>query len=223
VHPYPQGTPPDVRAPDEPDYADLASLPELERTLDRLQQAYGSSTRFPIYSTEFGYITDPPAHVARGVTPSLAAYYLNWSEYLSWRDPRVRSYDQYLLRDPVVGEFDSGLEFANGAPKPAFYAYRLPVFLPVTSTTTGRKLEVWGCVRPAHLAGLQAGTVQAVSIQFRPAAGGAFQTRSRVVLADPYGYFDVHVAFPTSGLVRLAWTYPGGKTIYSRTVAVTVR
>jgi len=110
IHPYPQGTPPNFREPDEPDYADLASLSKLEDTLDHLQRIYGSMTRLPIYSTEYGYITDPPAHVARGVTPSLAAYYLNWSEYISWRDPRVRSSDQYLLSDTGAGQFASGLE-----------------------------------------------------------------------------------------------------------------
>ena len=30
------------------------------------------------------------------------------------------------------------------------------------------------------------------------------------VTANPYGYFDVHVKFPGSGYVRLAWKYPSG-------------
>jgi len=44
-------------------------------------------------------LQDEPAHPAR---PALvrAAAYLNWSEYISWRDPRIRAYNQYLLTDP---------------------------------------------------------------------------------------------------------------------------
>src|SRR5205085_5285191 len=47
-HPYPQGLAPNVGTPLEPDYADFAALPRLESALDRLQVAYGSSTRYPI-------------------------------------------------------------------------------------------------------------------------------------------------------------------------------
>jgi hypothetical protein len=218
AHPYPQGTPPNFRAPDEPDYGDLASLPQLERTLDRLQAVYASSVRFPIYSTEFGYITDPPSHVMRGATPALTASYLNWAEYISWRDERVRSYDQYLLADASGSLFASGLEFADGRPKAGFYAYRLPIFLPVTRTLAGRDLEVWGCVRPALFARRQH---QVARLEFRP-PHGAFETIEQVPLSDPNGYFDIRVGFPSSGLVRLAWTYPHGQTIYSRTVNVTL-
>jgi hypothetical protein len=47
-----------------------------------------------------------------------------------------------------------------------------------------------------------------------------------VVLTDPYGYFDTRVTFPSSGRVRIAWSYPrsaGGGQIHSRTVQVTIR
>ncbi len=41
-HPYPQGgLPPNVRTPDEPDYADLAAIGNLESTLDSAMAAYG--------------------------------------------------------------------------------------------------------------------------------------------------------------------------------------
>jgi hypothetical protein len=224
AHPYPQGTPPNFHTPDEPDYADLASLPKLEQTLDRAHAIYGSSNRFPIYSTEFGYITDPPTHVARGVSPTLAAYYMNWAEYMSWRDPRVRSYDQYLLIDPAptASHFASGLEFVNGRPKPAFDAFRMPIFLPVTATKRGQALEVWGCVRPARFAKLRTGATQVAQIQLQPPGGTGFRTIRRVALTDPYGYFEVPISFPSSGSVRLAWGYPNGRMVYSRTVTVTV-
>jgi hypothetical protein len=225
AHLYPQGgLPPTFVAPDEPDYADLASVSRLERTLDRLLSVYASTRRFEIYSTEFGYQTSPPEKIARTTDPVTAASYLNWAEYLSWRDPRIRSWDQYLITDPPGGNFASGLEFASGVPKPSFFAYRLPIFLPRTTAAHGHPLEVWGCLRPARYAGLDTGAAQKASIQFKLAgAGHSFRTIRKVTVTDPYGYFDVALRFPSSGSVRLAWTYPRGATIYSRSASVVVR
>jgi hypothetical protein len=224
AHPYPEGAlAPEVKAPDEPDYADLASLSELERTLDRAHGAYGSNARLPIYSTEFGYITNPPSRTIRGTPLDLAAEYLNWAEYISWRDPRVRSYDQYLLRDGTVGNFASGLEFADGIPKPSFYAYRMPIYLPVTAVHKGRPVEVWGDVRPAHYAQADTGRAQSVRIQFKGPADMGFRTIRKVTLTSSAGYFDLRMAFTSSGSLRLAWTYPGGQTIFSRIVRLSIR
>jgi hypothetical protein len=220
-HPYPQGQPPTELTPDEPDYADFAALGNLERTLDRLQQTYGSSTHFPIYDTEFGYWTDPPSNRARADSPNTAAAYLNEAEYLSWLDPRVRSYDQYLLQDGSTGTFPSGLEFASGAPKPSYAAFRMPVYLPKMTASKGVQLVVWGCVRPAHYVSLA--QRKPVEIQFRPVGGGAFKTVGTVTVTDPRGYFEVRQSFPRSGSVRLRWSYPDGTTIFSRLVAITVR
>jgi hypothetical protein len=228
VHPYPQGGEvPTAVAVDEPDYADLAALPNLERTLDRVQRDYGSSASLPIYSTEFGYQTDPPETIAHTTDPQTAAYYLNWSEYISWRDPRIRSFDQYQLVDPpnanALGGFATGLEFKNGNPKALYAAYRMPLYLPATVANQGQALEVWGCVRPAHYAQIDTGDPQRVRIEFRPSTGGSFNVLSTVSIADPHGYFDARVAFPTSGVVRLGWAYPRGPAIHSRVVAVTIR
>jgi hypothetical protein len=49
------------------------------------------------------------------------------------------------------------------------------------------------------------------------------QTVRSVTVTNRNGYFDVHVAFPHSGTVRLAWTYPGSPTIYRRSVRITIR
>ncbi len=220
-HPYGQGrVPPNVLTPDEPDFADFPALPKLQSTLDRLQEVYGSSHRFPIYSTEFGYQTDPPERITYAASPKLAAFFLNWAEYLSWRNPRIASYDQYLLMDSPVanaaGGFATGLRFANGTPKATLAAYRLPIFMPVTSAPRSQKLEVWGHVRPARYArGSASGTVR---IQFRSASGGSFETIRTVALSNPYGFFDVQQEFPGSGVVRLAWSYPNGTAIHSRPV-----
>ena len=222
-HPYPQGLPPNEATPNEPDFAELAAIGKLQQVLDRMQRLYGSSTQFPIWSTEFGYQTAPPDPEAGTVTPAKAAYYLNWAEYLTWLDPRLRSFDQYLLNDPPNGYFAFGLLTAAGAPKPGYYAFQLPLFLPVTATAARHPLDVWGCVRPAPGAQRRTHTTQFAQIQYSSGQGGAFRTVSRVPITGPHGYFEVRHTFPGSGEVRLAWTPRHGPTQFSRTVDITLR
>jgi hypothetical protein len=226
-HPYPQGAlAPNAVIANEPDYADLGTIGNLERTLDRAQAAYRSHRQLPIYSTEFGYQTSPPETELGVPDPATAAAYLNRSEYLSWLNPRIRTYDQYLLRDSQAanpkGGFATGLEFKDGTPKATYAAFRMPLYLPVTTTSSGAQLEVWGCVRPARYVRRTAAPAP-VRIQFATGSAGAFRTVKTVPLTDPHGYFDVGVGFPTSGRVRLAWGNPGRAEIYSRSVTLTLR
>jgi hypothetical protein len=102
----------------------------------------------------------------------------------------------------------------------------MPLYLPVVTAASGRALEVWGCVRPAHSALKNSRKPQVADIQFQPASGGPFKTVKAVTLTDVYGYFDTLVSFPSSGAVRISWAYPhraGGKQIHSRTVQITIR
>lgn len=236
-HPYPMNEPPGTETSTNPDIASFPRLPNLERALDRAQQVYGSDAHMPIYDTEYGYITRPP-NSGNYVSPATAAYYINWAEYLSWKQPRIASTMQYPLYDPppnsVVpgnGGFTSGLLFADGQQKPTYAAYRLPLYLPVTSTGSGGALEVWGCVRPAYYASmLDAGEPQSAEIQFAPGSSGAFSTVQTVAISNPNNcYFDVRLRFATAGTIRLAYTYPpgwrglAGTTVYSRSVQVAVR
>lgn len=218
VHPYPSvATPPNVVLPDGPDFVYLATLPRLERFLDSVTRLYGHARQLVLYSTEYGYFTNPP--LSGAASPQLAASYLNWAEYLTWRTPRLRSFDQYLLVDPQPGgpsNFVTGLEFFGGAPKPSYAAFRLPIYLPATRQRSGQSLEVWGCVRPAHYIRHP----RAVRIELQAEGRGAFKTVASIPLTDHDGYFDTSVKFPASGRVRLAWSYPGGQTIQSRLVAI---
>ena len=77
------------------------------RALDRVQRVYGAHPHFPIWNTEYGYITSPPKRPTKRapyIKQSTAAYYMNWAEYISWRNPRIRSYMQYLLDDAAPRE-----------------------------------------------------------------------------------------------------------------------
>ena len=188
-HPYAfAGSAPNIETSTDPDIATFPRIPDLERALDRLQRVYGSNKRFPIYNTEYGYITHPPNRFSYP-SPATAAYYINWAEYLSWKQPRVATTMQYLLYDPTLtaatssgdGGFASGLETVNGKPKPGYAAYRMPLFMPVTSTRRGRSLEVWGCVRPARYAILGGVPSQTAQIQFAAGVVRSGVVRSGVV------------------------------------------
>jgi hypothetical protein len=226
VHPYSDTLAPNVLtpAPLGEGYADFAALGNLESTLDNAAGAYGRDPKLPIYSTEYGYWTNPPT--AYGIPLATAAAYMNESEYLSWRNPRIRTFDQYLLTDPPAGSgsrFDTGIEFANGIPKPyVFDAYRMPLWLPRTTGTPRKPLVVWGCVRPAPVVAARTHHSQRVLIQFKAAGGGRFTTVSRLTLPIRTScYFVTGVRFSGSGVVRLAWHH-SDQTLYSRTQAITL-
>ena len=212
-HPYPVNLPPTQASSTDPDFVEFNELPRFAAALDRLQRIYGSGHRFAIYNNEYGYITNPPnrSAVSRFVSPPTAAYYINWAEYLTWRNPRIASTMQFLLYDPnpfkapEYGGFASGLLFYGGKPKASVDAYRLPVFLPVTTARRGHSLELWGDARPAHF--YDDYTVQ---VQFQRGSRGRFRTIRTVRAGNPLGYFDTRIVFPASGSVRLAWSYPAG-------------
>lgn len=216
IHPYAAGVPPDESQPGSvQNAADLAAIPNVERTLNAVFRAYGSRRRIPLYNTEYGY------QVGGKVTLQDEATYINWAEYLSYKNPRVRSYAQYLLDDPTNNKFETGLFDALARPKPALAAYRMPLFMPRTRTNGPRSLEVWGGVRAAYLAFVSGEQPQA-EIQFRPAGSQTFRTISVVKIHNVRGYFDVHLPFSESGTLRTTWTDSLGEVDHSRSVRVTV-
>jgi hypothetical protein len=242
IHPYPISLPPNQADATNPDTVEFSQIPQLVTVLDRVQEVYGSDKQLPVYNTEYGYITNPPNPGTEYPSPVTAARYLNWAEYLTWRNPRIATTMQFTLFDGGTGKnavhnvgFTTGLLFSDGTPKATFYAYRMPLFMPTTRAGPNQPLEVWGCVRPARYAYLDTHHAQYVDIQFRTGARGPFRTLKTVRITDVRGYFDVRVKFPARGTVRLRWSYPsddsslrdpvtpGQTTIYSRQVYVKVR
>jgi hypothetical protein len=127
------------------------------------------------------------------------------------------------------------LTYRRHLQKADYPAYRLPLYLPLTSTRRGRSLEVWGCVRPAHFAleDSTASVPQTAEIQFQWGTSGPWTTLQTVTITDSNNcYFDVRVVFPASGSVRLVWSYPSldpmlgnfaADQAHSRHVAITIR
>lgn len=216
LHPYPYGQSPTKTLFPNPNGAEFAEIPQFSRGLDRIEKAYGSGRHLSIYNTEYGYPTRPNDTPHFVDTPPKAASNLNEAQYLSWKNPRLATYDQYEVVDSSQW-FKTGLFWyphtqacpgATPCPKPSFYAYRLPVWLPVTKAKRGHALEVWGQVRAAGYARMDTGRSQTVQVQFASRGSGRYRTVKKVRLTNRYGYFDTHVKFPGSGSVRLTWTYP---------------
>jgi len=114
----------------------------------------------------------------------------------------VRGVAQYkLLDDPLVSGFQSGLRFSDGRVKPAYAAYRMPLW--VTPDGTSR-LRVYGQLRP-----LAPGASAVVELQNAPLVGGVFTTVQRIGVRSRDNAF-VRKVPRFEGRFRLAWLPPGG-------------
>lgn len=210
-HPYELLLAPSTRQRD-PDFVTIGQVTRLTATLDTVFRAYGVARRLPLHLTEYGYQTDPPDEL-NGVALARQAAYLNESEYLAWRQPRVRTLAQFLLSDDdgdVGATFQSGLRFLGGSAKPALAAYRLPVWVAQPTVRRGRTLKVWAMLR-----GTASGTAR---IEVRAGASGPWRPSRTVTTRSPRGYLTASVRVRRSGAMRIR-----SGDVTSRAVAVRVR
>jgi hypothetical protein len=233
-HPYFFLFPPNYSSP-VPDYVPIANLGRLERGLGRIFATYGVHRKIPIYFTEYGYQTKPPDPYQVISTAKQAAY-LNEADYMAWKDPRVRSVSQFLLYDAAPNSayppssfnywntFQTGLVFGPGTSlsgrlKPAYYAYRLPIWIPHAKVGRGASMLVWGMLRMAPKF-----SSQTALIRFRPARGRRFRTIATVPVpaSAAYGYFTTRVTPPGTGSIRIGWRSRSGTLFVSRVVGVAV-
>ena len=93
---------------------------------------------------------------------------------------------QYKIVDDrnIGAGFQMGLRLLTGAPKPAYAAYKLPIWV----SGKGANVTVYGQLRPADN-----GTAQTVDIQVASAAGAAFKTVQSVPVTSANGIFTASV------------------------------
>ncbi|MEA2495192.1 MAG: hypothetical protein QOJ29_3103 [Thermoleophilaceae bacterium] len=140
LHAYYRKTGPFSRPPGTDDLTP-ASVGKLRALLAKARRKGRLAGGQALWDTENGSQTRPPD--PKGATLARQARFINEAEYLAWRTPYMRSFSQYLLTDEQpVWAFQSGLVFSNGKPKPAFGAYRLPIYV----KKAGRGVVVWGHV-----------------------------------------------------------------------------
>jgi hypothetical protein len=229
-HPYELLFSPHTR-PEFKDYATIANLDSLGRTLRRIRQRFrqpvsGSSFSVPLYLTEFGYQTDPPD--PSGVSLTKQAAWNSEAEYRAWKNKNVRTLNQFLLVDdkPIEAptplqaygsSFQTGLMTLQGKKKPSFRAYGFPVYLPKRTADSKRRLEVWGIPRIAP-----ENVKHSVRVQARGKLGTPFKTVGTLRTDGDRGYVDGRVTVRRSGALRLSWKDAAGKTWVSRAVAFSV-
>jgi len=190
----------------------VASASRLKSVLAKAARRGRIRRNLPIYYTEFGFQTNPPDDTF-GIPLAKQATYLNQSDWMTWRDKRVKGMSQYELRDdPVLAQFQTGLRFADGSAKPALDAYRIPIWV---TRSGGSHVHVFGQVRPAR-----EGPVE-VTIQRATRNGATFDTvRTVTTRARGYVYRTVQ---GRGGVWRLRWVSPGGDFYYSRNARVASR
>lgn len=152
-HPYSIGLTPWQRDP-LTDNVRMADLGRMTSLLGRLNDRGRMKRRMDVWVTEYGYETSPPDPIQR-FTPNHQARFLPEAELLAYFNPNVRSFAQFLLRDlperqastPRLRwrDYQTGLQFADGTPKPAETAFRYPL---VVRRAGPRAVWLWGLVRP---------------------------------------------------------------------------
>ena len=221
LHPYSLESTPAAPSPNPGDAA-LGDLARVTALVDELYAAGRIDRPWPLYLTEYGYESRPPDPY---VDTSLAdqARLHGWATYLAHREPTVRMFAQFLLRDIDAREsgfppesprhwrdWQSGLLFADGRPKPAAQAFKLPLHVEAHDGL----LLFHGGVRPNRGAEL-------VRIERREAAGWVpVETCGETdFLTQPDGFFT-RTAPVVPGPFRLAWLR-GGNVDYGVTIPVT--
>ncbi len=229
-HPYAEGpgpfwVPPKALDPHSDDVT-IATIGRLVTALNRAAAVGAIRSDMPIYITEFGIQSVP--YPTGGVPLAKQAELDAISEKLAWSNPRVASFDQYLLRDdPVAGGagFQTGLETSRGTAKPSFSGFRLP--LVVTRTHSG--VSFWGLVRPAGDATFAATTTgptgatgatgvtgaspgaTTVVLQYSSNGGRSWRTL-KSVHTSASGVWSATGGFAAHRLWRTKWVSPSGMT-----------
>jgi hypothetical protein len=151
-HPYSTKTLPNRDARD-PNNVPVAGAQRLVDTLRLLvQRGRLAPGNADVYMTEYGYETSPPDPAAP-FPPGQQGALLAHAEYLATRLPAVKMWAQFMLRDIDGGglgaDWQSGLYFADGAPKPAASTFRTPSFAACVRRGRRRSVMVWGRLRRA--------------------------------------------------------------------------
>jgi hypothetical protein len=193
--------------PPERDNVTIGVLSRLTRALDLAARAHAVPAQVPLYLTEFGVQSKPNRFL--GVPVAQQAEYDAIAEHIAWNNPRVAAFSQYLLRDDPLGGrpgssvnggtigFQTGLEYLNGARKPLYFGWPVPL----TVSKIGGAYTLWGFVRPA-------GTTTTVTVLIRPRGSRSYR-KLATVKTDNLGYWGLRSS--ASGVAwRVRWISPAG-------------
>ena len=213
-HPYNLFHAPTWHHPDRQSVT-IGDIPRLTKVLDRVRLRWGQTEITPdVWITEHGYQTDPPDPYAR-VSPGRQALWITQADFLTYLNPRVASTAQFLLYDDLPrtryrhrdrriywGTWQSGLLTSDGHRKPAFDAYRLPLWV-TPAPAAGKTMRVWAQYRP--------GTPSAdltARVEFLPHGSRSWRPIAEAPVSNEHGTLDMDVDVPGTGALRVVWTDP---------------
>jgi hypothetical protein len=118
------------------------TMADLERLIGEVRRNF---PRKRIWLTEYGYQTNPPERWL-GVPLALQATYAGAASLRAYQAPLVDMLIHFMVQDDGrPAGWQSGLRKLNGAPKPAYNAFKVPL---AQVSRTGARTVVWGQVRP---------------------------------------------------------------------------
>ena len=179
-HPYTLAGGPGVRTPN-PNDATISNLGRVTKALSRLRSKHRIQRSWPVWISEYGFESTPPDRYATPIKKVPA--FMNWSEFIAYKNRRVASIAQYpLVDDPGKSAgFQSGLRFRSGKKKPGiFAAYQRPFY----ARESGSRVELFG--------GIRAATGGSVTLQTKSSKGAKWKSLGKASL-NSRGYFDKRV------------------------------
>jgi hypothetical protein len=200
-HPYTTADGPWFVSPRRDDVT-IGTLSRLTRALDRARRAHAVRHRVDLYLTEFGVQSEPDPYA--GVSDARQAEYRSIAERIAYRNPRVRAFSQYLMRDdlPRPGSryerysgFESGLRHSGGGVKPVYDGFRLPL---VATRSSRHRVSLWGLVRPAR-------GRTTVRIEYRNRGASRWHTLKHD-RTDARGYWSTRTSYRAGRTYRVRWT-----------------
>jgi hypothetical protein len=181
-------------------------MSRLTKALDKAAKAGAIDKKRSVYMTEFGIQSSPDKFFGVPVQQQLEERAR--AERMAYFSPRIRGFSQYLLTDDDAAPgvkgygrnpgFESGLRYATGKDKPSLKAFRLTLDV----KRIGRKLSIWGLVRPA--------TAKTTVVLERRLKGGKFKTWKKAS-TKANGSFTASDAVRSGVQYRYRWTSPTGK------------
>ena len=239
-HPYSLYDRPDVPS-EHPEQVTMGDLDRLSRLLERLHQLGRTTTRFPIFVTEYGYETNPP-DVVRGVSLRQQARYHGLATYMAWKQQDVAMFAQFLLNDiaptpgaeddPIAASDDwhSGLYFHDGRPKHhAVQAFKVPFWAEAESLAGGQDVVVlFGQVRPSEgrkrveveMRGPDRNWIPIQTYETRPAGDLTCGAETTSFLTDSEGFYLRVAPYQGPATYRARWIKADGTSEYGVTVPV---
>jgi hypothetical protein len=216
----------------------MGDLRRLSRLLDRLHRLGRIRSRLQIFLTEYGYETNPPDTV-RGVNLRRQARYHGHATFLAWRRRDVASFAQFQLvdiaprDDPKTPEKDShdwqtGLYFHDGRPKPMVRAFKLPFWAEAHSAPGADFVVLFGQVRPGsgrHQVEIEVlapngSWLPVQTYETRANGDSDCATETTTFLTDAQGFYQRVAPYQGPATYRARWIKAGGGVEYSITIPV---